>query len=188
MTSSCASCPSAAPTCAWSPERAELVRALIYPVPDPTLPFLGVHFTRTINGEVLVGPTAHARTRPRTGRTAFGSHATAAGAAALARELAHDGPLVAGRELGAAPRAGAPHAGPRSGPLRPRAHAPPTSSRPSRASAPRPSAAMEPSSTTSSSRTTEHAVHVRSAPSPGATASLAIARHVADQAETRLGL
>ena len=40
------------------PDRAPLVRALIYPVPDPTLPFLGVHFTRTIAGEVLVGPTA----------------------------------------------------------------------------------------------------------------------------------
>jgi len=38
--------------------RAELVRALIYPVPDPTLPFLGVHLTRGIDGEVHVGPTA----------------------------------------------------------------------------------------------------------------------------------
>ena len=40
------------------PERRELVRGLIYPVPDPSLPFLGVHLTRTIGGEVLVGPTA----------------------------------------------------------------------------------------------------------------------------------
>ena len=40
------------------PERRSLVRALIYPVPDPGLPFLGVHLTRHISGEVLVGPTA----------------------------------------------------------------------------------------------------------------------------------
>ncbi len=40
------------------PERRELVRSLIYPVPDPSLPFLGVHLTRTIDGEVLIGPTA----------------------------------------------------------------------------------------------------------------------------------
>lgn len=40
------------------PARAQLVRALIYPVPDPALPFLGVHLTRTLAGEVLVGPTA----------------------------------------------------------------------------------------------------------------------------------
>ncbi len=41
-----------------SPARRELVRALVYPVPDPSLPFLGVHLTRTVTGEVLVGPTA----------------------------------------------------------------------------------------------------------------------------------
>ena len=40
------------------PERRELVRGLIYPVPDPRLPFLGVHLTRHVDGEVLVGPTA----------------------------------------------------------------------------------------------------------------------------------
>lgn len=39
-------------------ERRHLVRSLIYPVPDPALPFLGVHFTRCIGGEVLIGPTA----------------------------------------------------------------------------------------------------------------------------------
>ncbi len=40
------------------PERSDLVRGLIYPVPDPALPFLGVHFTRTIHGEVEAGPNA----------------------------------------------------------------------------------------------------------------------------------
>jgi len=38
--------------------RPDLVRGQIYPVPDPALPFLGVHLSRTIGGEVLVGPTA----------------------------------------------------------------------------------------------------------------------------------
>ena len=41
-----------------APERAGLVRGLIYPVPDPTLPFLGVHLTRHAGGDVLIGPTA----------------------------------------------------------------------------------------------------------------------------------
>jgi len=40
------------------PERASLVRALIYPVPDPRFPFLGVHFTRRINDTVDAGPNA----------------------------------------------------------------------------------------------------------------------------------
>jgi L-2-hydroxyglutarate oxidase LhgO len=40
------------------PERHHLVRGLIYPVPDPEFPFLGVHFTRTVHGEVEAGPNA----------------------------------------------------------------------------------------------------------------------------------
>jgi L-2-hydroxyglutarate oxidase len=40
------------------PERRHLVRGLIYPVPDPTLPFLGVHLTRMIDGSVHAGPNA----------------------------------------------------------------------------------------------------------------------------------
>jgi len=40
------------------PERSSLVRALIYPVPDPRFPFLGVHFTRRISGRVDAGPNA----------------------------------------------------------------------------------------------------------------------------------
>ncbi|WP_280307072.1 L-2-hydroxyglutarate oxidase [Nocardia neocaledoniensis] len=38
--------------------RADLVRTLIYPVPDPALPFLGVHLSPTIDGELTVGPNA----------------------------------------------------------------------------------------------------------------------------------
>ena len=40
------------------PDRRHLVRGLIYPVPDPALPFLGVHLTRTVHGEVEAGPNA----------------------------------------------------------------------------------------------------------------------------------
>jgi len=40
------------------PERRHLVRNLIYPVPDPAFPFLGVHFTRTIHGDMEAGPNA----------------------------------------------------------------------------------------------------------------------------------
>jgi L-2-hydroxyglutarate oxidase LhgO len=40
------------------PERADLVRGLIYPVPDPAYPFLGVHFTRRVGGAVDLGPNA----------------------------------------------------------------------------------------------------------------------------------
>jgi (S)-2-hydroxyglutarate dehydrogenase len=36
----------------------DLVRGLVYPVPDPAFPFLGVHFTRQISGELWVGPNA----------------------------------------------------------------------------------------------------------------------------------
>lgn len=40
------------------PESAHLVRGLIYPVPDPSLPFLGVHLTRMLDGSVHAGPNA----------------------------------------------------------------------------------------------------------------------------------
>jgi 2-hydroxyglutarate dehydrogenase len=41
-----------------APERRDLVRGLIYPVPDPALPFLGVHLTRHVDGNVSLGPSA----------------------------------------------------------------------------------------------------------------------------------
>jgi (S)-2-hydroxyglutarate dehydrogenase len=41
-----------------TPEAAHLVRGLVYPVPDPELPFLGVHLTRSVDGHVHAGPNA----------------------------------------------------------------------------------------------------------------------------------
>jgi len=41
-----------------APERGDLVRGMIYPVPDPRFPFLGVHFTRGVYDDVHVGPNA----------------------------------------------------------------------------------------------------------------------------------
>ena len=43
---------------ALSAEASGLVRGLVYPVPDPSFPFLGVHFTKQISGEVWAGPNA----------------------------------------------------------------------------------------------------------------------------------
>ncbi|TVL92578.1 L-2-hydroxyglutarate oxidase [Streptomyces sp. SAJ15] len=43
---------------ALSPSRAHLVRGLVYPVPDPAFPFLGVHLTRGVDGGVHIGPNA----------------------------------------------------------------------------------------------------------------------------------
>lgn len=41
-----------------APEKGSLIKGLIYPVPDPRFPFLGVHFTRSIHGYVEAGPNA----------------------------------------------------------------------------------------------------------------------------------
>jgi len=43
---------------ALKPDRRGLVNGLVYPVPDPRYPFLGVHITPRVDGEVLVGPNA----------------------------------------------------------------------------------------------------------------------------------
>lgn len=41
-----------------SPDKSHLVRGLIYPAPDPELPFLGVHVTKTLSGQLHAGPNA----------------------------------------------------------------------------------------------------------------------------------
>lgn len=51
-----------------APEAAGRIRGSIYPVPNPALPFLGIHFTRVISGDVYIGPTAI----PALGRENYG--------------------------------------------------------------------------------------------------------------------
>ena len=152
------------------PHRRELVRGLIYPVPDPRLPFLGVHLTRHLDGDVLIGPTAllapaglrrslgwpgtwrMARRWWRTGATEL-RHALFP--AALTRAAARYVPEL---EPGDAERAWAG--------VRAQAVA-------------RDGTLLDDFAFSH----TERALHVRNAPSPAATAALAIARHVADEAE-----
>ena len=60
------------------PERESLVHGLVYPVPDPAYPFLGVHFTRRVDGGVDVGPNAVlALAREGTGGVTSGSRTSA---------------------------------------------------------------------------------------------------------------
>src|SRR5690606_22404056 len=40
------------------PAKSQIVKHLIYPIPDPDLPFLGIHLTRMIDGRITVGPNA----------------------------------------------------------------------------------------------------------------------------------
>ena len=169
-----------------APERSHLVRSLIYPVPDPSLPFLGVHLTKHIDGDVLIGPTALMAGRARRLQPAHRARARPARHARLARHLADARALVADRPDGAAPRRAALGVRARRGPLRARAAQPTTCRSPSPACARRRSARDGRLVDDFVFSHTERALHVRNAPSPAATSSLAIARHVADEAERAL--
>ena len=150
------------------PERAALVRASIYPVPDPELPFLGAHLTRRADGEVLLGPTALlagsfrwpgtrrlARRHWRVGLTEL-HHAV------------HPGAVVAGaRRLVPELRRGDFVRGPTG--VRAQAVA-------------RDGTLVDDFVVSRTGR----CVHVRNAPSPAATSALAIARLIADEAEPAL--
>ena len=104
------------------------MRALVYPVPDPALPFLGVHFTRGTDDEVLVGPTALLAGA----RDAYALRRVAA--ADLRDTLGWGGTYRMARRWWrtglqrAAPRGQPPRARRRRRPLHPRAHAATTSS------------------------------------------------------------
>jgi L-2-hydroxyglutarate oxidase len=169
------------------PERRHLVRSLIYPVPDPSFPFLGVHLTRQIDGEVLVGPTAliaGARDAYRVGtvrRKDLLDTLTWPGTWRMLRRWWRTGIT----ELN--------HAVLRSAFVRAAARYVPEL---------RP-ADVEPAYAGVRAQAlgrdgqllddfvfsaTPRALHVRNAPSPGATASLAIARHVAEEAQRTFGL
>ncbi|HXD54918.1 MAG TPA: L-2-hydroxyglutarate oxidase [Solirubrobacteraceae bacterium] len=164
------------------PERRELVRSLIYPVPDPSLPFLGVHLTRHIDGDVLVGPTAlmvGARDAYRLGRVRGRDVLDTLAWPGTWRMLSQWWRTGVTELRHAALRSAFVHAAARYVPeLR--------------------TGDVEPSFAGVRAQAlgrdgklvddfvfshTDRALHVRNAPSPAATSSLAIARHVSDEAE-----
>jgi (S)-2-hydroxyglutarate dehydrogenase len=144
----------------------ELVRGQIYPVPDPALPFLGVHLSRTVGGDVLVGPTALLvprraplrwpgtwRVMRRWWRTGLTEIAHAASRQLLLREARRFVPQIDG--VGPGPHGYRAQAVARDGGL------------------------VDDFLLARTGR----AVHVLNAPSPAATASLAIAEQIADDME-----
>ena len=164
------------------PERRDLVPANIYPVPDPDLPFLGMHLTRGIDGEVLLGPSALmvgardayrlTRVRPRDlaetlswpgswklaarfRRTAWREARNAASRRSFVEDLRRFVPELQVSDVLPGPAGIRAQALARDGSL----------------------------VDDFVVHRTERAVHVRNAPSPAATSSLALARLIADEAE-----
>jgi 2-hydroxyglutarate dehydrogenase len=151
--------------------RRDLVNGLIYPVPDPELPFLGVHLTRHTSGEVLIGPTALIaptrlgstlawpgtwRLARRFWRTGLSELRYAASRASLVRAAARFVPELTADDVLPGFAGVRAQALARDGRL---------------------------VDDFVFSRTGPRTLHIRNAPSPGATSSLAIARMVADEAE-----
>ena len=148
------------------PERRHLVRSLIYPVPDPRLPFLGVHFTRHIDGEVSLGPTALLEPRLRSlawpgtwrmarrwWRTGIAELRYAASTRAYAAEAARYVPALRSDDVQPAFKGVRAQALGHDGAL------------------------LDDFVFSAQGRI----LHVRNAPSPAATSSLAIARHIVDR-------
>jgi (S)-2-hydroxyglutarate dehydrogenase len=168
------------------PERRELVRSLIYPVPDPSLPFLGVHFTRHVGGEVLLGPTAllaGARDAYRLRRVRpydLASTLSWPGTWRMARRWWRTG-LTEIRHA-ASRRAFVAEAARYVPELRPSDVLPGPAG--VRAQALGRDGRLVDDFVVSE---TDGALHVRNAPSPAATSSLALARLIADRAEEALG-
>jgi (S)-2-hydroxyglutarate dehydrogenase len=169
------------------PERHDLVRGLIYPVPDPEFPFLGVHFTRTVHGEVEAGPNAvlaFAREGYRFGRIhlrELGGTLGYPGFWAMARRYWRMGSYEMYRSLSKAAFVQAlqrllPAIGP-------------ADITPGGAGV-RAQAVAEDGSLVDDFRIarSEDAIHVLNAPSPAATASLAIGRHIAGLAREAFAL
>ncbi len=170
-----------------APERRHLVRSLIYPVPDPSLPFLGVHLTKHIDGDVLIGPTAllaGARDAYRLGKVRRED---------VLDTLAWPGSWRMFRHWWRTGLTELRHATLRSAFVRAAARYVPEL-RPEdvepafagvRAQALGRDGRLVDDFVFSA---TERALHVRNAPSPAATSSLAIARHVVEEAEGAFGL
>lgn len=89
----------------FHPHARELIRGLVYPVPDPAFPFLGVHFTRGVEGGLTAGPNAvpalaregyrRFAANPRDAADLLGSH----GFRRLARRYARTGAVEIWRDL-----------------------------------------------------------------------------------------
>ena len=167
------------------PEHRDLVRAHVYPVPDPDLPFLGVHFSRGVDDEVLVGPTAllvgarDAYDLRRVSRADLGSILRWPGTYRMARRWWRTGL----REMySAASTRALVGDGRRYIPELRREHVVPGPAG-IRAQAVGRDGALIDDFVVSE---TERALHVRNAPSPAATASLALAGLIADRIGSRL--
>ncbi len=167
--------------------RRELVRALIYPVPDPSLPFLGVHLTRHIDGQVLIGPTALmvlARDAYRLGRVRGEDTLATLRWPGTWRMLAHWWRPALTELHHAASRQAFVRAAARYVPELRRDDVQPAFAGVRAQALARDGRLVDDFAFSATPR----ALHVRNAPSPAATSSLAIARHVADHADDAFGL
>ena len=169
------------------PDRRDLVRANLYPVPDPDLPFLGAHLTRGIDDEVVLGPTALMvgaldAYRLRRVRANEAAHTLAwpgtwrliarhwrAGLTEIRHALSRRALIAGMRRLVPELEPGDFVAGP-SG-IRAQALA-------------RDGSLVDDFVVSRTGR----ALHIRNAPSPAATSSLPLARMIADRAEQELGI
>ncbi len=164
-----------------TPARRHLVQSLIYPVPDPKLPFLGVHLTRHIDGDVLIGPSAlmvGARDAYRLSRIRRADAVDTLTWPGTWRMLRRLWPVGLAELRRAALRSALVAAAARYVPEL-RARDVETAFAGVRAQAVGRDGRLLDDFAFSA---TERALHVRNAPSPAATASLAIARHVGDLA------
>ncbi|HWG07955.1 MAG TPA: L-2-hydroxyglutarate oxidase [Solirubrobacteraceae bacterium] len=168
-------------------ERRPLVRSLIYPTPDPSLPFLGVHLTRRLDGEVLIGPTAlivGARDAYELRKLRAADVRDTLAWPGTWRMLRRFWPVGVGELRRAASPAALVAAAARMVPELRVADVEPGFAGVRAQALGRDGRLLDDFAFSAS----ERALHVRNAPSPAATASLAIARHVCEQAERAFAL
>jgi 2-hydroxyglutarate dehydrogenase len=152
------------------PGARHLVRGLIYPVPDPALPFLGVHLTRHVSGTVWLGPTALLigglrwpgtwRVMRRHWRAGLGELRLATSRAAFVRACAEYVPALQAHDVQRGFAGVRAQAIARDGTL------------------------LDDFAFSRAGAT----LHVRNAPSPAATSALAIAAEIADRAQAELDI
>jgi L-2-hydroxyglutarate oxidase len=170
-----------------APARRHLVRSLIYPVPDPSLPFLGVHLTKHIDGDVLIGPTAllaGARDAYRLGRVRGRDVRDTLAWPGSWRMFARFWRTGVSELRHALVRAAFVRAAARYVPELTVADVEPAFAGVRAQALARDGRLVDDFVFSATGR----ALHVRNAPSPAATSSLAIARHVVERAQETFGL